>query len=459
MPRAPQHRWHPVEPAETADRLAGLDAVARHVYLELEATIARVLPFAFRCGCAALAEEVGRSVAEVEAALGALEARGLVRRDTATKLIGLPALLRQHSMAPQNPAQARFYGAAMGRLPACALRDELDDAFRLHLEQTGKPGLLVHYLIGRGERPALQSVPAPAQLDFALPEPAAAPPDLHLVSVEPVMPVSSSSCSRAAAPSHADSSLPCDRPRPAARDGSLESEQERWLEFLEKGTHVSEEHQAVTGSRGPVATPEGKPAADLRHVADRATGGREPGAGLRAEHGPGGPVAAGRQGRAAALLPAESAVHAGLRVREALRLDVVLAELRKLVPEFALQRKYPSHVLKGEVSTGLPGPLHHAIVEGFTQTQAADPPATMADFLVIGEWVKAGGLHYLPKGEWLAHVCNKLPVALEKAAAWEREGRPDPRGAKGAGQSPAGLRPATQSLFDAVKRRREAANG
>lgn len=257
-------------------------------------------------------------------------------------------------------------------------------------------------------------------------------------------------------------SLPTERPEVRIVKDDTPVETGAFVDFLDaadmKGTHVPAEHQADAGSRRPVAPQERHPAADLRHVADRAATGRESGAGLRAEHGQGSPVAAGREGRAAALLPAAGSVPEGFRVREALRLDVVLAELRKLVPEFALQRKYPSHVLKGEVSTGLPGPLHHAIVEGFTQTQAADPPATMADFLLIGEWVKAGGLHYLPKGEWLAHVCNKLPVALEKAAAWEREGRPDPRGAKSTKAEE--MRPLSRSIMEAiVKRRREAANG
>jgi hypothetical protein len=268
MPRAPRPRWHPVEPSSLTDRLVGLDAIARHVYLELETTIPREVPFAFRCGTAALAEEIGRSVSEVEAALAVLEAQGLIKRDPRTKLVGLPRLLHQQSMAPPNPASAHHLGSAMARLPACALRDELDQTFRAHLEQTGKPGLLAHYLTGRGERPALESVPPEPQLELPLPPPAAAPPALQLFTTEPSLTRSPSSPARGVVPQHADSFLPCDRPRSTPRDGGPESDQERWLEFLEKGPHVTAHTPPTPAADGPLEKEDRDPAGRLRLQSD-----------------------------------------------------------------------------------------------------------------------------------------------------------------------------------------------
>lgn len=96
------------------------------------------------------------------------------------------------------------------------------------------------------------------------------------------------------------------------------------------------------------------------------------------------------------------------------------------MPELAPGRSYRDR-LSGEISTGLPGKLHHALVDGFVQTQQADPPAKLEDFQLLAEWVRAGGLHYLKPVEWCAHLCGSLPVVLEKAAAWKRDKKPDPR--------------------------------
>lgn len=109
-----------------------------------------------------------------------------------------------------------------------------------------------------------------------------------------------------------------------------------------------------------------------------------------------------------------------------LQLLDVLAKLRELLPELAQKRRYPPR-MKGEISTGLPGKLHHAFVDGFMQTQGADPPATMEDFALLAEWVRAGGLHYLQSHEWLAHICGSLPIVLDKATGWRDAGKPDPR--------------------------------
>lgn len=311
MPRAPRPVFHAVEPATQGPLVAGLDPVSRAVYLELLVTIERPLPFALRRGVAALAEEMERTPAEVEAALGVLAARGLVIRDAVARLIYLPQVLHQAATAPQNPASARYHGSQMTRLPACALRDQMDAAYRAHLEKYEKLGLLDEYCKGRGER-----LPS-SQLELPLPPSVPTPPVLQLITSEPPMSRSDNSLPRGVEPSHAGHSPLCDRQRPAPREEGSGSEQEAWLDFLEKGTHAHE--QRDSGSRGPLAAQDRDSAPALHHDADRAPTGGVPGAGVHPEHGWRSAMAAGRTGGAAALLPAAGAVPAGLPTDQALR--------------------------------------------------------------------------------------------------------------------------------------------
>jgi hypothetical protein len=112
--------------------------------------------------------------------------------------------------------------------------------------------------------------------------------------------------------------------------------------------------------------------------------------------------------------------------------------LCELIPEIKPQRQYED-VMLGEVTTGLPGPLHHALTRGFVETQRATPPAALDDFRVLADFVRAGGLHYLAPQEWCAHLCRGLPAALDKSARWKESGRPELRRATTTATPPRGI--------------------
>jgi len=95
------------------------------------------------------------------------------------------------------------------------------------------------------------------------------------------------------------------------------------------------------------------------------------------------------------------------------------------IPELKPTRKH-SDRLGLEISTGLPGTLHNALVADWGALMKSDPPPSKKDFQALAEWLKAGGLHYLQRTEWTAYICKNLPAALDKASMWDKGGRPNP---------------------------------
>ncbi len=95
------------------------------------------------------------------------------------------------------------------------------------------------------------------------------------------------------------------------------------------------------------------------------------------------------------------------------------------VPELKPVRRH-SDRMGGEISTGLPGPLHNALVADWGALLKSDPPPSKKDFQVLADWLRAGGLHYLTRTEWAAYICKNLPAAMDKAAMWDKGGRANP---------------------------------
>jgi len=107
-------------------------------------------------------------------------------------------------------------------------------------------------------------------------------------------------------------------------------------------------------------------------------------------------------------------------------LQDALAALYGEYPELRPSRDYKAR-MGGEVTTGLVGPLHQAITQGFVEAIQATPPAAAQDFVNLASWLKAGGLAWMSGGKsaWLAHICRNLPQMLDQASEWDRAGRPD----------------------------------
>jgi hypothetical protein len=94
-----------------------------------------------------------------------------------------------------------------------------------------------------------------------------------------------------------------------------------------------------------------------------------------------------------------------------------------LAPKLRPSRRYAGRGT--DIDLGLPGPLYHKFIAGWTEAGGADPAWTADDLVRLGEYVAAGGLDWC--GDALAYVCGHLCAVLERAAAWHAEGRPDLR--------------------------------
>jgi hypothetical protein len=98
-------------------------------------------------------------------------------------------------------------------------------------------------------------------------------------------------------------------------------------------------------------------------------------------------------------------------------------QAQELAPKLRTSRRYAGRGT--DIDLGLPGPLYHRFIAGWTEASSADPAWTPSDVVRLGEYVAAGGLDWC--GDALAYCCGHLCAVLERAAAWHAEGRPDLR--------------------------------
>ncbi len=97
-----------------------------------------IVPGLFRAGRAALAESVGWSADQFDAAWAEIEAQGMALADWNARVVWVPGAARYNP--PESPNVAAAWRAALvGEIPECPLRDKAERALSEALMDVGEP--------------------------------------------------------------------------------------------------------------------------------------------------------------------------------------------------------------------------------------------------------------------------------------------------------------------------------
>lgn len=161
------------------DHLSPLAPSGQALWLYLlTGPVQTLIPGLFRCGQAALAEELGWDLADLRRCWGELEAAGMARADWRARLVWLPRAIVHDP--PANPNVVASWATWWDELPECPLLLEAWAALRDHMT-TRSPGFLSAFDSLRKPAEALAKIdgaeprqPLPERFPQRLPQP---PPD------------------------------------------------------------------------------------------------------------------------------------------------------------------------------------------------------------------------------------------------------------------------------------------